>query len=146
MDSQGSDENPFQTGPNSTLREYRTYLEHYGQGDLARVQQTHEAWVNALSQTCEAKLLADSVTLLNEQSAALSMRHAELSLANKAASQHAERASVRQAASIDKLWSAVAPAATTTAASGIRTIATNIVKDQLIRVATRTLGSNLVTL
>jgi hypothetical protein len=102
--------------------------------------------VNALSQTYEAKLLADSVTLLNEQSAALSMRHAELSPANKAASQHAERASVRQAAGIDKLWSAVAPAATTTAASGIRTIATNIVKDQLVRVATRTLGSNLVTL
>ncbi|MCQ3017055.1 S-type pyocin domain-containing protein [Pseudomonas tremae] len=130
----------------STQKDHLNYLVHYSQGDPQRVQQAHEAWVNALSQTYEAKLLADSVTLLNEQSAALSMRHAELSLANKAASQHAERASVRQAAGIDKLWSAVAPAATTTAASGIRTIATNIVKDQLVRVATRTLGSNLVTL
>ncbi|RMS90851.1 HNH endonuclease:S-type Pyocin [Pseudomonas coronafaciens pv. oryzae] len=130
----------------STQKDHLNYLVHYSQGDPQRVQQAHEAWVNALSQTYEAKLLADSVTLLNEQSAALSMRHAELSLVNKAASQHAERASVRQAAGIDKLWSAVAPAATTTAASGIRTIATNIVKDQLVRVATRTLGSNLVTL
>ncbi|WP_122282241.1 S-type pyocin domain-containing protein [Pseudomonas syringae group genomosp. 3] len=130
----------------STQKDHLNYLVHYSQGDPQRVQQAHEAWVNALSQTYEAKLLADSVTLLNEQSAALSMRHAELWLANKAASQHAERASVRQAAGIDKLWSAVAPAATTTAASGIRTIATNIVKDQLIRVASRTLGSNLVTL
>ncbi|AQL35733.1 S-type pyocin domain-containing protein [Pseudomonas syringae] len=130
----------------ATQKDHLNYLVHYSQGDPQRVQQAHEAWVNALSQTYEAKLLADSVTLLNEQSAALSMRHAELSLANKAASQHAERASVRQAAGIDKLWSAVAPAATTTAASGIRTIATNIVKDQLVRVATRTLGSNLVTL
>ncbi|WP_154597770.1 S-type pyocin domain-containing protein [Pseudomonas syringae] len=130
----------------ATQKDHLNYLVHYSQGDPQRVQQAHEAWVNALSQTYEAKLLADSVTLLNEQSAALSMRHAELSLANKAASQHAERASVRQAAGIDKLWSAVAPAATTTAASGIRTIATNIVKDQLVRAATRTLGSNLVTL
>ncbi|WP_024698823.1 S-type pyocin domain-containing protein [Pseudomonas avellanae] len=130
----------------ATQKDHLNYLVHYSQGDPQRVQQAHEAWVNALSQTYEAKLLAESVTLLNKQSAALSMRHAELSLANKTASQHAERASVRQAAGIDKLWSAVAPAATTTAASGIRTIATNIVKDQLIRVATRTLGSNLVTL
>ncbi|KPX19710.1 Pyocin/colicin protein, partial [Pseudomonas syringae pv. delphinii] len=130
----------------ATQKDHLNYLVHYSQGDPQRVQQAHEAWVNALSQTYEAKLLADSVTLLNEQSAALSMRHAELSLANKAASQHAERASVRQAAGIDTLWSAVTPAATTTAASGIRTIATNIVKDQLIRVASRTLGSNLVTL
>ncbi|WP_235205063.1 S-type pyocin domain-containing protein [Pseudomonas syringae] len=130
----------------ATQKDHLNYLVHYSQGDPQRVQQAHEAWVNALSQTYEAKLLADSVTLLNEQSAALSMRHAELSLANKAASQHAERASGRQAAGIDTLWSAVAPAATTTAASGIRTIATNIVKDQLVRVATRTLGSNLVTL
>ncbi|KPY88796.1 Pyocin/colicin protein [Pseudomonas syringae pv. spinaceae] len=130
----------------STQKDHLNYLVHYSQGDPQRLQQAHEAWVNALSQTYEAKLLAESVTLLNKQSAALSMRHAELSPANKAASQHAERASVRQAAGIDKLWSAVAPAATTTAASGIRTIATNIVKDQLIRVASRTLGSNLVTL
>lgn len=130
----------------ATQKDHLNYLVHYSQGDPQRVQQAHEAWVNALSQTYEAKLLADSITLLNEQSAALSMRHAELSLANKAASQHAERASGRQAAGIDTLWSAVAPAATTTAASGIRTIATNIVKDQLVRVATRTLGSNLVTL
>lgn len=69
------------------------------------------------------------------------MRHAELSLANKPASQEA-----RQAAGIDKLWSVIAPASTTTAAPGIRTVATNIAKDQLIRIATRTLGSNLVTL
>ncbi|GKQ32903.1 S-type pyocin domain-containing protein [Pseudomonas syringae pv. theae] len=130
----------------ATQKDHLNYLVHYSQGDPQRVQQAHEAWVNALSQAYEAKLLAESVTLLNEQSAALSMRHAELSLANKAASQHADRASVRQAAGIDKLWSVIAPASTTTAAPGIRTVATNIAKDQLIRIATRTLGSNLVTL
>ncbi|MCJ2372633.1 S-type pyocin domain-containing protein [Pseudomonas sp. RGM 3321] len=125
----------------ATPKDHLNYLVHYSQGDPPRVQQAHEAWVNALSQTYEAKLLAESVTLLNEQSAALSMRHAELSLANKPASQEA-----RQAAGIDKLWSVIAPASTTTAAPGIRTVATNIAKDQLIRIATRTLGSNLVTL
>ncbi|WP_439857701.1 S-type pyocin domain-containing protein [Pseudomonas syringae] len=125
----------------ATQKDHLNYLVYYSQGDPPRVQQAHEAWVNALSQTYEAKLLAESVTLLNEQSAALSMRHAELSLANKPASQEA-----RQAAGIDKLWSVIAPASTTTAAPGIRTVATNIAKDQLIRIATRTLGSNLVTL
>ncbi|PIO91111.1 HNH endonuclease [Pseudomonas syringae] len=125
----------------ATQKDHLNYLVYYSQGDPPRVQQAHEAWVNALSQTYEAKLLAESVTLLNEQSAALSMRHAELSLANKPASQDA-----RQAAGIDKLWSVIAPASTTTAAPGIRTVATNIAKDQLIRIATRTLGSNLVTL
>ncbi|MCF9001623.1 S-type pyocin domain-containing protein [Pseudomonas syringae] len=125
----------------ATQKDHLNYLVYYSQGDPPRVQQAHEAWVNALSQTYEAKLLAESVTLLNEQSAALSMRHAELSLANKPASQEA-----RQAAGIDKLWSVIAPAPTTTAAPGIRTVATNIAKDQLIRIATRTLGSNLVTL
>ncbi|EPF64454.1 S-type pyocin domain-containing protein [Pseudomonas syringae] len=125
----------------ATQKDHLNYLVYYSQGDPPRVQQAHEAWVTALSQTYEAKLLAESVTLLNEQSAALSMRHAELSLANKPASQDA-----RQAAGIDKLWSVIAPASTTTAAPGIRTVATNIAKDQLIRIATRTLGSNLVTL
>ncbi|KPY69034.1 S-type pyocin domain-containing protein [Pseudomonas syringae] len=125
----------------ATQKDHLNYLVYYSQGDPPRVQQAHEAWVNALSQTYEAKLLAESVTLLNEQSAALSMRHAELSLANKPASQEA-----RQAAGIDRLWSVIAPASTTTAAPGIRTVATNIAKDQLIRIATRTLGSNLVTL
>ncbi|WP_238986425.1 S-type pyocin domain-containing protein [Pseudomonas syringae] len=125
----------------ATQKDHLNYLVYYSQGDPPRVQQAHEAWVNALSQTYEAKLLAESVTLLNEQSAALSMRHAELSLGNKPASQEA-----RQAAGIDKLWSVIAPASTTTAAPGIRTVATNIAKDQLIRIATRTLGSNLVTL
>ncbi|WP_272235588.1 S-type pyocin domain-containing protein [Pseudomonas syringae] len=125
----------------ATQKDHLNYLVYYSQGDPPRVQQAHEAWVNALSQTYEAKLLAESVTLLNEQSAALSMRHAELSLANKPASQEA-----RQAAGIDKLWSVIAPASTTTAAPGIRTVATSIAKDQLIRIATRTLGSNLVTL
>ncbi|MFW3166770.1 S-type pyocin domain-containing protein [Pseudomonas syringae pv. syringae] len=125
----------------ATQKDHLNYLVYYSQGDPPRVQQAHEAWVNALSQTYEAKLLAESVTRLNEQSAALSMRHAELSLANKPASQDA-----RQAAGIDKLWSVIAPASTTTAAPGIRTVATNIAKDQLIRIATRTLGSNLVTL
>ncbi|WP_122265493.1 S-type pyocin domain-containing protein [Pseudomonas syringae] len=125
----------------ATQKDHLNYLVYYSQGDPPRVQQAHEAWVNALSQTYEAKLLAESVTLLNEQSAALSMRHAELSLANKPASQEA-----RQAAGIDKLWSVITPASTTTAAPGIRTVATNIAKDQLIRIATRTLGSNLVTL
>ncbi|WP_258042018.1 S-type pyocin domain-containing protein [Pseudomonas syringae] len=125
----------------ATQKHHLNYLVYYSQGDPPRVQQAHEAWVNALSQTYEAKLLAESVTRLNEQSAALSMRHAELSLANKPASQDA-----RQAAGIDKLWSVIAPASTTTAAPGIRTVATNIAKDQLIRIATRTLGSNLVTL
>ncbi|WP_232915986.1 S-type pyocin domain-containing protein [Pseudomonas syringae] len=125
----------------ATQKDHLNYLVYYSQGDPPRVQQAHEAWVNALSQTYEAKLLAESVTLLNEQSAALSMRHAELSLANKPASQEA-----RQAAGIDKLWSVIAPASTTTAAPGIRTVATNIAKDQLIRIATRTLGSNLVKL
>ncbi len=125
----------------ATQKDHLNYLVYYSQGDPPRVQQAHEAWVNALSQTYEAKLLAESVTLLNEQSAALSMRHAELSLANKPASQKA-----RQAAGIDKLWSVIAPASTTTAAPGIRTVASNIAKDQLIRIATRTLGSNLVTL
>ncbi len=125
----------------ATQKDHLNYLVHYSQGDPQRVQQAHEAWVNALSKTYEAKLLADSVTLLNEQSAALSMRHAELSLANKPASQEA-----RQAAGIDRLWSVIAPASTTTAAPGIRTVATNIAKDQLIRIATRSLGSNLVTL
>ncbi|AVB23920.1 S-type pyocin domain-containing protein [Pseudomonas syringae pv. syringae] len=125
----------------ATQKDHLNYLVYYSQGDPPRVQQAHEAWIQALSQTYEAKLLAESVTLLNEQSAALSMRHAELSLANKPASQDA-----RQAAGIDKLWSVIAPASTTTAATGIRTVATNIAKDQLIRIATRTLGSNLVTL
>lgn len=125
----------------ATQKDHLNYLVYYSQGDPPRVQQAHEAWVNALSQTYEAKLLAESVTLLNEQSAALSMRHAELSLANKPASQEA-----RQAAGIDRLWSVIAPASTTTAAPGIRTVATNIAKDQLIRIASRTLGSNLVTL
>ncbi|RXU33742.1 S-type pyocin domain-containing protein [Pseudomonas syringae] len=125
----------------ATQKDHLNYLVYYSQGDPPRVQQAHEAWVNALSQTYEAKLLAESVTLLNEQSAALSMRHAELSLANKPASQEA-----RQAAGIDKLWSVIAPASTTTAAPGIRTVATQIAKDQLIRIATRALGSNLVTL
>ncbi|MDF5894113.1 S-type pyocin domain-containing protein [Pseudomonas syringae pv. syringae] len=125
----------------ATQKDHLNYLVYYSQGDPPRVQQAHEAWIQALSQTYEAKLLAESVTLLNEQSAALSMRHAELSLANKPASQEA-----RQAAGIDKLWSVIAPASTTTAAPGIRTVATNIAKDQLIRIATRTLGSNLVTL
>ncbi|QVX17960.1 HNH endonuclease [Pseudomonas congelans] len=125
----------------ATQKDHLNYLVYYSQGDPPRVQQAHEAWINALSQTYEAKLLAQSVTLLNEQSAALSMRHAELSLANKPASQEA-----RQAAGIDRLWSVIAPASTTTAAPGIRTVATNIAKDQLIRIATRTLGSNLVTL
>ncbi|MDU8498793.1 S-type pyocin domain-containing protein [Pseudomonas syringae] len=130
----------------ATQKDHLNYLVHYSQGDPQRVQQAHEAWVNALSQTYQAKLLAESVTLLNEQSAALSIRHAELSLANKTASQDADRTSSRQAAGIDKLWSVIAPASTTTAAPGIRTVATNIAKDQLIRIATRTLGSNLVTL
>ncbi|WP_054995300.1 S-type pyocin domain-containing protein [Pseudomonas ficuserectae] len=130
----------------ATQKDHLNYLVHYSQGDPQRVQQAHETWVNALSQTYEAKLLAESVTLLNEQSAALSMRHAELSLADKTASQDADRTSSRQAAGIDKLWSVIAPASTTTAAPGIRTVATNIAKDQLIRIATRTLGSNLVTL
>ncbi|MCF5028852.1 S-type pyocin domain-containing protein [Pseudomonas syringae] len=125
----------------ATQKDHLNYLVYYSQGDPPRVQQAHEAWIQALSQTYEAKLLAESVTLLNEQSAALSMRHAELSLANKPASQDA-----RRAAGIDKLWSVIAPASTTTAAPGIRTVATNIAKDQLIRIATRTLGSNLVTL
>ncbi|PBP54633.1 HNH endonuclease [Pseudomonas syringae] len=125
----------------ATQKDHLNYLVYYSQGDPPRVQQAHEAWIQALSQTYEAKLLAESVTLLNEQSAALSMRHAELSLANKPASQEA-----RQAAGIDKLWSVIAPASTTTAAPGIRTVATSIAKDQLIRIATRTLGSNLVTL
>ncbi|QXW47371.1 MULTISPECIES: S-type pyocin domain-containing protein [Pseudomonas syringae group] len=130
----------------ATQKDHLNYLVYFSQGDPLRVQQAHEAWVNALSQTYEAKLLAESVTLLNEQSAALSMRHAELSLADKTASQDADRTSSRQAAGINKLWSVIAPASTTTAAPGIRTVATNIAKDQLIRIATRTLGSNLVTL
>ncbi|KPC35695.1 S-type pyocin [Pseudomonas syringae pv. cilantro] len=130
----------------ATPKDYLNYLVHYSQGDPPRVHQAHEAWISTLSQTYEAKLLAESITLLNEQSAALSIRHAELSLANKTASQDAERTSSRQAAGVDKLWSVIAPAATTSTASSIRTVATNIAKDQLIRIATRTLGSNLVTL
>ncbi|KPB73972.1 HNH endonucleaseS-type Pyocin [Pseudomonas syringae pv. maculicola] len=130
----------------ATPKDYLNYLVRYSQGDPPRVHQAHEAWLSTLSQTCEAKLLAESITLLNEQSAALSIRYAELSLANKTASQDAERTSSRQAAGIEKLWSVIAPAATTSTASSIRTVATNIAKDQLIRIATRTLGSNLVTL
>ncbi|WP_080484487.1 S-type pyocin domain-containing protein [Pseudomonas syringae] len=130
----------------ATPKDYLNYLVHYSQGDPPRVHQAHEAWISTLSQTYEAKLLAESITLLNEQSAALSIRHAELSLANKTASQDAERTSSRQAAGIEKLWSVIAPAATTSTASSIRTVATNIAKDQIIRIATRTLGSNLVTL
>ncbi|WP_024645154.1 S-type pyocin domain-containing protein [Pseudomonas syringae] len=130
----------------TTPTDYLNYLVHYSQGDPPRVHQAHDAWITALSQTYETKLLAESVTLLNEQSTALSIRYAELSLASKAASQDAKQASSRQAAGIDKLWSVIAPAATTTAAPGIRSVVTNIAKDQLIRIATRTLGSNLVTL
>nr|WP_122341231.1 S-type pyocin domain-containing protein [Pseudomonas caricapapayae] len=130
----------------ATQKDHLNYLVYYSQGDPPRVQQAHEAWIMALSQTYEAKLLAESVTLLNEQSAALSMRHAELSLASKAATQEIEQASSRQAASVSKLWSVVAPAAAPSTAPGIKAIATAIAKDQLIRIATRTLGSNLVTL
>ncbi len=130
----------------ATQKDHLNYLVYYSQGDPPRVQQAHEAWINALSQTYEAKLLAQSVTLLNEQSAALSMRHAELSLASKTAAQEIEQASSRQAASVSKLWSVVAPATAPSTAPGIKAIATNIAKDQLIRIATRTLGSNLVTL
>lgn len=133
----------------ATPTNYLNYLVHYSQGDPPRAHQAHDAWITALSQNYETKLLAESVTLLNEQSAALSIRHAELSLASKAASQDAKQTSSRQAAGtagIEKLWSIIAPAATTTAAPGIRSVATNIAKDQLIRMATRTLGSNLVTL
>nr|QVX13010.1 HNH endonuclease [Pseudomonas congelans] len=130
----------------ATQKDHLNYLVYYSQGDPPRVQQAHEAWINALSQTYEAKLLAQSVTLLNEQSAALSMRHAELSLASKTAAQEIEQASSRQAASVSKLWSVVAPATAPSTAPGIKAIATNIAKDQLIRIASRTLGSNLVTL
>ncbi|WP_080394607.1 S-type pyocin domain-containing protein [Pseudomonas syringae] len=146
LDRQVSVERSAQNSPDSTQQDYRNYLEHQTQGDPALIQHAHQAWVDSLSKAYDAKLLAESIALLNEKSAALSIRHAELSLASKAASQDAQQTSSRQAAGIEKLWSIIAPAATTTAAPGIRSVATNIAKDQLIRMATRTLGSNLVTL
>jgi len=126
----------------ATQKDHLNYLVHYSQGDPARVQLAHELWISSLSQTYEAKLLVESITLLNEQSAALSLRHAELSLAYKTGKQDTSR----QTDGVSKLWSIVAPAATPTAVPGIRAAATSIAKDQLIRIATRALGSNVVTL
>ncbi|MCO8165301.1 S-type pyocin domain-containing protein [Pseudomonas sp. 21LCFQ010] len=90
----------------TTTQRYRDYLESRSHGDAALAQQAHQAWSQATDNVQESKLLADAIVLLEQQSVALSERHALLTQPDTPATPPSKDPAPTDF-SADRLWSAV---------------------------------------
>jgi hypothetical protein len=114
----------------STTEHYKNYLEQHSQGDPDHVRTAHDTWLDALKKTYDVELLAETIALLDQKSTALSMRHAELSLAADLVSKdNAEHLEPDSATGIDTFWSAVFPPSSVSSASRGQTAAANIAQN-----------------
>jgi len=123
-----------------SAQQYKHHLDSHSHVDSNVAQQVHDAWLESSTHAHEAQLLAESIALLESQSAQLSAQYAKL------AAQTTEDNDVQQrASSASRLWSVVAPPAAAPATAGVAGIwrqATNVARKEFVRAAARALSRN----
>jgi type II secretory pathway pseudopilin PulG len=137
---------------NGSADQYKHYLENNSHGSVERALGLHEAWRQKESNLHQAKLLAESISLLQERSSTLSSRHAEAAFSRHsdhdvAASKSQETAESAAA----KLWSIASapPAPRVQAASrgnAVLEAATRLAKEQFVRTVVQRWGRSVPAL
>ncbi|WP_341522002.1 S-type pyocin domain-containing protein [Pseudomonas sp. G.S.17] len=122
-----------------SAEQYKHHLGTNSHLDSDSAQQMHQSWLESATHAHESKLLAESIALLESQSAQLSAQHATLAV------QAAEEGDVQRVSSASRLWSAVAPPAAAPTATGVAGVwrqATQIARREFVRSAARALSRN----